>query len=116
MRTAQAEIEAELKLAQVVWDGYIKDGKAAHEIAANVYKPLKKKQASKAITAQFCAHLLKTGNYGSGPSLLATLPTYLQNALRYVTTDSVPPPATPSATGAASAVGASVVASPGATS
>ncbi|MBX4145729.1 hypothetical protein DD788_32275, partial [Ralstonia pickettii] len=96
--------------------GYVKDGKAAHEIAANVYRPLQMKQASKAVAAQFCAHLLKTGNYGSGPSLLAALPTYLQNALRYVTADIVTTPATPTTTGAASVVGSGIAASPGATS
>ncbi|MDO5942498.1 ATP-dependent nuclease [Burkholderia cepacia] len=112
----QTEIDAELASAKAVWDGYVKDGKAAHEIAANVYRPLQMKQASKAVAAQFCAHLLKTGNYGSGPSLLAALPTYLQNALRYVTADIVTTPATPTTTGAASVVGSGIAASPGATS
>jgi putative ATP-dependent endonuclease of OLD family len=112
----QTEIDAELASAKVVWDSYIEDAKTADEIAANVYKPLQMKQASKAIAAQFCAHLLKTGQYGSGPSLLAELPTYLQNALRYVTTDTANTLATPLATVSASAVGSSVASSPGATS
>lgn len=104
-----AEIEAELKLAADKWDEYTAGKTAPHLVAADVYKPLSEKDASKAVTAQFCAHLLKTGKYGQGKALLESLPAYLKKALQYVTSDRLVTPAPPvaSVTIAASVMGAS---------
>lgn len=91
-----AEIEAELKLATDRWDKYTTSKTASHLIAADIYKPLSEKDASKAVTAQFCAYLLKTGKYGEGKALQDSLPAYLKRALLYVTSDrltAAPPPA-----------------------
>lgn len=94
---SEAEIDTELKLAADRWDTYTTSKTASHLIAADIYKPLSEKDASKAVTAQFCAHLLKTGKYGEGEALLDLLPAYLKKALLYVTRDrlTTAPPTTP---------------------
>ena len=55
------------------------------ELAAAVYRPLYDKEASKAVTAQYAAELLRTGAYGSGQALMDALPPYLKLALRHLT-------------------------------
>ncbi|MCW0131871.1 ATP-dependent nuclease [Burkholderia pseudomallei] len=82
---SEVEIKAELESAGKTWAGYLSSKTPAATIAANVYKPLFEKDASKAVTAQFCAYLLRTGEYGDGDALLDSLPAYLKEALLYVT-------------------------------
>ena len=53
--------------------------------AVKIYEPLYQSQASKAVTAQFAAHLLASGKYGQGKDLMDKLPSYLRAALRHVT-------------------------------
>ena len=67
-------------------------GHPPHKLATLIYRPLYEKDASKAITAQYAAHLLSTGDYGSGEELFMRLPPYLQRALNHLTT---PPAALP---------------------
>ena len=38
-----------------------------------------------AVTAQFAAELVSTGNYGKGEALFKTLPKYVQEAIAYLT-------------------------------
>lgn len=64
-------------------------GHAPDELAAIIYRPLYRKEASKAITAQYVAQLLTTGNYGKGEDLFKRLPPYLKRALNHLTS---PPP------------------------
>ena len=71
-------------------------GHAPDKLAALIYRPLYEKEASKAITAQYAAQLLSTGDYGKGEELFKSLPPYLQHALSHLTT--LPPaPLVPSA-------------------
>lgn len=55
------------------------------DLASIIYKPLYEKDASKAITAQYVAQLLLTGEYGGGEELFKKLPPYLQIALNHLT-------------------------------
>ncbi len=82
--------------------GYVPD-----ELASIIYRPLQKKEASKAIAAQYAAYLVCTGAYGEGDVLFTKLPPYLQTALAHLTSA----PATKSAVApdAAAGVVASVV-------
>jgi putative ATP-dependent endonuclease of the OLD family len=60
-----------------------KKGLNQEEIAANIYKPLKKKQASKAVAAQFIAESLE--NLRLSPAKMRSrLPDYLVEAFDYV--------------------------------
>jgi putative ATP-dependent endonuclease of the OLD family len=61
---------------------------AAHrqdKLAAIVYRPLQQKEASKAVAAQYAAHLLAAKHYGEGQALFDKLPPYLQAALNHLT-------------------------------
>jgi putative ATP-dependent endonuclease of OLD family len=92
-------MEAELKWAELEGAGYNKE-----ELAAIVYKPLQENDASKAIAAQYAAHLICTGKYGTGEDLFKALPPYLQTALSHLT---LTPVAKPAATAGTEAVVAS---------
>lgn len=54
-------------------------------LAAVIYQPLYEKDASKAVTAEYAAKLIRTGQYGVGQVLLDALPPYLKAALRHLT-------------------------------
>jgi len=54
-------------------------------LAAAIYQPLYERQASKAVTAQYAAKLLRMGSYGRGKVLFDKLPSYLKDALMHVT-------------------------------
>ena len=54
-------------------------------LAAVIYKPLATGKASKAVAAQYAAHLIETGNYGKDVALFEKLPPYLKNALNWLT-------------------------------
>lgn len=86
------------------------EGHAPDKLASIIYRPLYEKEASKAITAQYAAHLLSTGEYGAGDELFNRLPPYLQKALNHLTNAPVPAPSTekpaPSSVTAASISGA----------
>jgi len=71
------------------WNALEAAGHAPDKLASIIYRPLYEKEASKAITAQYAAHLLSTGDYGKGEELFKRLPPYLQRALNHLT---APPP------------------------
>lgn len=75
-------------------------GHAPDKLAALIYRPLYEKEASKAITAQYAAQLLSTGDYGKGEELFKGLPAYLRRALSHLTTPP-PAPSVPPASGGA---------------
>ncbi len=68
-------------------------GHSPDQLASIIYRPLYEKEASKAITAQYAAHLLSTGDYGAGDELFNRLPPYLQRALDHLTIAPSPKPA-----------------------
>jgi len=80
----QDEVDT-LAAAKVSWATLMKAGHAAEELASIIYRPLKVKDASKAIAAQYAAYLVCTGAYGEGDDLLTKLPPYLQTALAHLT-------------------------------
>ncbi|VFR72561.1 FIG131328: Predicted ATP-dependent endonuclease of the OLD family [plant metagenome] len=88
----QDEIDT-LAAAKVSWATLKKAGHSPEELASIIYRPLKVKDASKAIAAQYAAYLVCTGAYGKGEGLFTKLPPYLQTALAHLTSD----PATKSA-------------------
>lgn len=67
------------------WEVLTCSGHTESELACLVYRPLFGKKASKAVTAQFAAALLDSGEYGKGVALFKTLPPYLQGALTHLT-------------------------------
>ncbi|MFC5512496.1 hypothetical protein ACFPOU_15335 [Massilia jejuensis] len=50
------------------------------KLTALIYQALAEGDASKAVIAQYAAHLIATGNNGQGENLLSRLPPYLQRA------------------------------------
>ncbi|MFZ1059648.1 MAG: AAA family ATPase, partial [Candidatus Rokuibacteriota bacterium] len=75
------------------WKALEAAGHKPDKLASIIYRPLYMKEASKAITAQYAAHLLLTGDYGKGEELFKRLPPYLQRALNHLTTPLTVPPA-----------------------
>jgi len=96
----QDEVDT-LAAAKVSWATLKEAGHAPDELASIIYRPLKVKEASKAIAAQYAAYLVCTGAYGDGDSLFTKLPPYLQTALAHLTSA----PATKSAAGSVAATG-----------
>lgn len=72
--------------AEAEWNTLQAGNHTRDQLAAIIYEPLYKKQASKAITAQYAAQLLASCEYGSGNALFESLPKYLQEALKHLTT------------------------------
>jgi putative ATP-dependent endonuclease of OLD family len=99
----QDEVDT-LAAAKVSWAAVKAAGHTPDELASIIYRPLKVKEASKAIAAQYAAHLVCTGAYGKGDALFTKLPPYLQTALAHLTIA----PATKSATAPAAAGGVAV--------
>ncbi|WP_431286758.1 ATP-dependent nuclease [Roseateles chitinivorans] len=78
------EVQA-MAAAHDAWVALKDEGHSEDRLAALVYKPLATKKASKAIAAQYAAHLVATGNFGKGEVLFSQLPPYLQRALGWLT-------------------------------
>lgn len=78
------ELEA-LVSANDDWEALSKAGHSDDLLAALIYQPLATGKASKAVAAQYAAHLIETGHYGTGDALFAKLPPYLQRALNWLT-------------------------------
>lgn len=91
---------AALAEADASWTKLESEGHTPEALAAIIYRPLKLKEASKAIAAQYAAHLVCTGVYGSGEDLFKKLPPYLQAALLHLTTTATPKPAATSGSAA----------------
>lgn len=71
--------------AHELWEKLKGEGLTEDELAARIYEPLATKKGSKAVAAQYAAHLLETKNYGTGDELFGKLPPYLQRALNWLT-------------------------------
>lgn len=67
------------------WEELVAAGHTPAKIAALLYQPLAEGNASKAVTAQYAAHLVATGKYGQGDELFHSLPPYLKRALSHLT-------------------------------
>lgn len=105
---------ATLSAAEASWTKLEGEGHAPEALAAIIYRPLKVDEASKAIAAQYAAHLVCTGAYGTGEDLFQMLPPYLQAALSHLTIVPAPKHATASGTGAGAAMPTAAIV-PGAT-
>ncbi|MDR7052598.1 putative ATP-dependent endonuclease of OLD family [Duganella sp. 3397] len=91
-RLSEADEKAAIVSALASWVILEAAGHTKDKLASIIYRPLYDKEASKAITAQYAASLLSTGEYGTGNELFNSLPPYLQRALNHLTT--APPPTT----------------------
>ncbi len=85
--------------AEANWMKLTAVGHTAEALAAIIYRPLKMKEASKAIAAQYAAHLVYTGEYGREEDLFKKLPPYLQAALSHLTIAPAPKPTAVSSAG-----------------
>ena len=105
-RLSEADEKLAIGAALAAWKPLEGAGHPPDKLASIIYRPLYEKEASKAITAQYAAHLLSTGEYGEGDDLFNRLPPYLQRALNHLTTATATAPArgiTTSATAAPTA-------------
>ncbi|RDI97321.1 DUF2813 domain-containing protein [Dyella solisilvae] len=76
---------AKVKNARVTaWKKLLTQELTQEALACEVYKPLYKKLASKAVTAQYAAALLESGDYGQGEQLFKLIPPYLQRAIHHL--------------------------------
>jgi len=107
----QDEIDT-LAAAKLSWADLQTAGHAPDALAAIIYRPLKVNEASKAIAAQYAAHLVNTGEYGKDDALFNKLPPYLQAALAHLTSA----PTTKSVAAPVSAAGVGVASVPDASS
>lgn len=67
------------------WEELNALGLSPEKLAVVIYQPLQEKDASKAVAAQYAAHLVESGKYGKGKELFGRLPPYLQRALTHLT-------------------------------
>lgn len=81
----EADEAVALADAKTSWATLKAKGLVAEALACLIYQPLVDQEASKAVTAQYAAQLLGTGDFGSGEALFNELPPYLQRALTHVT-------------------------------
>lgn len=84
-RLDEADELLAMAAAHEEWEALVKAGHTEDALAAVIYKPLATGKASKAVAAQYAAHLIETGNYGKDVALFKKLPPYLQNALTWLT-------------------------------
>jgi len=71
--------------AHQLWEKIVAANHDPDKLATLIYQPLAEKDVSKAVTAQYAAHLIATGKYGQGEALFKILPPYLQRALKHLT-------------------------------
>lgn len=84
-RLDEADEVKALAEAHNKWEALRAVGYSPEKLASIIYQPLKEKDASKAVTAQYAAHLVATGQYGKGEELFNRLPPYLRRALAHLT-------------------------------
>lgn len=84
-RLSEDDEAAAMTEAGTLWKELLAAKHEPEALAALVYQPLKKKLASKAVTAQYAAHLVATGKYGQGVDLVKKLPAYLKRAFSHLT-------------------------------
>jgi putative ATP-dependent endonuclease of OLD family len=93
-RLDQKDEDDTLAAAKANWVTLAAAGHSPDELASIIYQPLQEKEASKAIAAQYAAHLVCTGAYGQDDALFKKLPPYLQTALDHLTTAPAAKPVT----------------------
>lgn len=71
--------------AEIDWEALKSIAPNEDALASFIYEPLAAGKASKAVAAQYAAHLVATGKYGSGHELFEKLPPYLKRALSWLT-------------------------------
>jgi putative ATP-dependent endonuclease of the OLD family len=109
-RLSDADEKLAIEAALDTWKVLEVVGHPPDKLAALIYQPLYETEASKAITAQYAAQLLSTGDYGTGDDLFKRLPPYLQRALNHLTTAPVmSPKSSPATVPPAAAAAAAVV-------
>lgn len=84
-RLNEADELLAMAAAHEEWESLNKAGHTEDALAALIYKPLATGKASKAVAAQYAAHLIETGNYGKDAVLFEKLPPYLKDALNWLT-------------------------------
>ena len=87
-RKERLTLEDEVKTtaeANELWEKLTAEDHPPVKLATIIYQPLVEKDASKAVTAQYAAHLISTGAFGRGEDLLKRLPPYLQRAFAHLT-------------------------------
>ena len=84
-RLTEEDEQATIAEAKKLWAALAGAGRSEAELASIIYQPLAEGDASKAIAAQYAAHLVLTGEYGVGDDLYLRLPPYLQRALHHLT-------------------------------
>lgn len=89
-RLSDADEKCAIAAALDAWKVLEAAGHPPDKLATIIYRPLYEKEASKAITAQYAAHLLSTGEYGTGDELFNRLPPYLRRALNHLTSTPAP--------------------------
>jgi putative ATP-dependent endonuclease of OLD family len=78
------ELEKARSARKQAWKTLVAKGLSPEELACEIYRPLYRKQGSKAVAAQYAAALLENGVYGQGDALLNSLPPYLQRAIHHL--------------------------------
>jgi putative ATP-dependent endonuclease of OLD family len=84
-RLDEADEVAAVAEAAVGWKKLEASGHNDEKRASVVYQPLAEGDASKAVAAQYAAHLVATGQFGAGEALFNKLPPYIQRALQHLT-------------------------------
>lgn len=84
-RLDEADEVIAMALAHDEWLALNAAGHSEEKRASLIYQPLHEKEASKAVAAQYAAHLVATGQYGQGEDLFKRLPPYVQRALAHLT-------------------------------
>jgi len=84
-RLDEADEVKAVEEAAAEWEALKAVGHNDEKLASVIYQPLKEKDASKAVAAQYAAHLVATGHFGKGEELFARLPPYVQRALAHLT-------------------------------
>lgn len=84
-RLSEEDEVAAIADAQKLWQEIAAANHPPTKLATLIYQPLAEGDASKAVTAQYAAHLVATGQYGKTDVLFKKLPPYLQRALSHLT-------------------------------
>lgn len=84
-RLGEADEVKAMAVAHDEWEALKAAGHSDEKLASVIYQPLQEKDASKAVAAQYAAHLVATGQYGKDEELFKRLPPYVQRALAHLT-------------------------------
>ncbi|PYC29603.1 ATP-dependent endonuclease [Aquipseudomonas alcaligenes] len=84
-RLTEEDEKTAIAEAKALWADLAAADHSDVNLASIIYQPLAEGDASKAIAAQYAAHLVLTGEYGVGDELYRRLPPYLQRAFNHLT-------------------------------